>query len=473
MGRKKGKQKGYFSSKSKLAANLYEFHQHVHEAHQEFIRRPSSSINTSRGGAYAHGLSSNGISKISSKSNIPNGSSPSPTLLTNNNEQRRPLSLTMLRGILRERVFEDRERAANFRRQMMTASITDTNASRAKQDHQQISDSNQTKKKGWILVYNHREAMAGIDQRIDNICDTLLEEVAPKQQKNIPSLQKLCIQMLAVYLQQYIDACGEDYILERLRFLPSCAISALSVSCHEITDEMVYVLGKQTHVKELALCASPSTKYDEIITDDDNHNNNIGHPDRRSGTLFTDNGLLSLCSTHGQIMRSEKDNKCEFYPLDCWEEEEEYHGYDGMIQLIKKETNSLRRLELRNFQTRSASNFIAFLKCHPHITHLSLSHSFNAITGPEILLPNLDDNQDTDCQEKTILNVLVHLQVLDLSGCTWVHDDLLQSFFQRIRHYNLNMTLELIVVDRSYLTRCCNILSEMADSKPILCSEIP
>ena len=71
----------------------------------------------------------------------------------------------------------------------MTASIVNS-----RWQSQQVQENTVTKDEniGWTLIYDYREAMAGIDQQRDKVCEKLLENTVPKQ--NIPSLQLLCIQ---------------------------------------------------------------------------------------------------------------------------------------------------------------------------------------------------------------------------------------------------------------------------------------
>ena len=452
---KKGKQKGQYSTKAKNAAYLYDqlnqyttYHHHnSHDKHK---------INSNR-----------------SKNNE----------LTRFKSERGAVSLSILRGILREREIEERERDANYRRQLMTASINQNRKKLVNRDHddtQMINDSI-----GWTLTYNYREAMAGIEQPRYGICETLQLNIMPKQSlnDNAPSLQLLCIRKLAPFLQQYIDAFGEDYIIERLRLLPSNVISALSISCTEVTDQMVHVLGKQS-AEALVFCAplSSTTSY-EAHNDDDEY-----HDGARSTSNFTDNGLCSLISSLQNYNINDENNyksisDALFEPNEEIESWEEYQDHDEICSF--QNAKHLKRLELRNFQTNCGDIFIKYLKANPQITHLSISRSFNAISGPQVLF--LDDNDNYYHQEvedrnshgnMTLLNVLVNLQVLDLTHCQWVNFDLLQLFIQKILNQfsSSYISLELIVIDHccSYLIQKYEILNRMTgDKKPRICVKIP
>ena len=459
MGRKKGKQRGQYSSKARKAAYLNEFHQHVSDAHDE-LRRTSN---------WSNGCDKKNINK-NKKSE-----------LAKLRDERGPVSLSLLRGMLREHVIEGREREASYRRQMLAGNNDNWRQIEQRTKRKDFDDATI----GWILIYDYREAMAGIQQLEDSVCDKLLEDIVPKQ--NIPTLQQLCIQSLALHLQQYINACGEEYILNRLSLLPSSIISALSVSCRDVTDQMAYVMGKQSHVEALVLCAMSQThKSDEMKENETlNHGgticnrNEIHILNSRSNWNFTEDGLLSLIPSY---------NDEESITLDCWEENEIQD--DQIILSSNQQQKHLKRLELRNFQTESGGGtnsmncIIAFFQAHSHITHLSLCQSFNAISGPQLLL--LDENNDCyDPNQKTnnfndgttILSILENLQVLDLSGCTWVHFDLLRLFLQRmLNKKSYHMSLQLIVVDQccSYLNQGgCDILNRLTCGKPHLCTKVP
>lgn len=453
MGRKKGKQRGHYSSKAKKAAYVNEFHQHVSDAHDE-LRRTSHWSN----------------SHDSNNSN--NNNKYKKSELSKLRDERGPVSLSFLRGMLREHVIEGREREASYRRQMLSAG--NQNWRQIEQRNRKEYDENNI---GWILTYDYREAIAGIQQLKHSICDKLLEDTVPKQ--NIPTLQQLCIQSLAPHLQQYINACGEDYIIDRLSLLPSSIISALSVSCREVTDQMIYVMGKQSHVESLALCALKSdevNEYEKLNHDNtdctDSNTNEILALTSRSNCNFTENGLLSLISSH----TDDDDNSTT--TLDCWEEHQ--LSDEEIISPYEQQHKYLKRLELRNFQTNCIDTIFTFFQANAHITHLSLCQSFNAISGPQLLL--LDKNNDyynktTSDNEETILSILGKLQILDLSGCSWVHFDLLRVFLQRILNVeSYCISLQLIVVDQccSYLTQGgCDILNKLTCSKPRLCCNVP
>ena len=206
MGRKKGKQRGQYSSKAKKAQHVHELNQHVNDVQEWRNNKNNTSWHTKQ-----------------------------PTSqLEKFRKERSAVSVSILRGMIRERLYEDRERDAIYRRQMMTASIANRNTAASTARSNSINSFREVKKQptGWSLVYNHREALAGIEQpqNDDDIMSRIfmMDKKLPLSQKStqIASLQMSCIHTLAPFLQQYIDSCGEEYIMERLSLLPSHVITA-------------------------------------------------------------------------------------------------------------------------------------------------------------------------------------------------------------------------------------------------------
>mmetsp|Transcript_5373 Transcript_5373/g.6876 ORF Transcript_5373/g.6876 Transcript_5373/m.6876 type:complete len:469 (+) Transcript_5373:34-1440(+) len=463
MGRKKGKQRGQFSSKSKQAAHLVELHQDIRETHIHHGRKKSKNN-----------------SNISCNNN-------NSELAKFRNDKRNAVNLTQLRGLLRERLFEDRERDANIRRQMTITNLnSSTNTS---------ANNNGGKNReglhpvGWILTYNHQEAMAGIDQSNDLVHDILLRN------NNIgsnspPSLQCLCTQTMSVYLREYIISCGEEYVHDRLSLLPSNVIEALSSCCRDVTDQMAYVLGRHNHLESLVLCASSSNNSSE----ERNVRYNASEEEmlKNSNTLnrsendLTDTGILSLTKN---VMPCELSNSNDII---SWEDMDREDNYDSIYDadayghnIHNFQGHCLKRLEVRNFQTRNMGVFIRYLSHNPFLTHICLSKSFDELSGPNLLfcreLDEKEDCYDYDYNRKlyggNILRLLPNLQILDLSGCTWVHFDLLHAFLQYISYGESGHTsLEMILVNQccSYLTKSkCAELNTLTRNRPYVCMELP
>ena len=71
------------------------------------------------------------------------------------------------------------------------------------------------------------------------------------------------------------------------------------------------------------------------------------------------------------------------------------------------------------------------------------------------IIQNNNDCEDGDNDGK-IVDTLCNLQVLDLSGCSWVTSDILYSFIRRLNEGNSFITLELITVKG-----CCSLKNEV------------
>ena len=503
MGKKKGKQRGQYSTKAKNAAYQLEMYQYQHDHHY-----------------YATG-------KTNTTNTTPKTKIQNPELQKYCNEKRRnAVSLSVLRGMIRERLLEDRQRDANYRRHVsMNTNIFPSsnynsdgryNNPNAKIYNSDDACSNNEimmtdKMVGWILTYNHREAMAGIEQPKYDVWKSLQDfndDInCNSSHCNIvscdgvysdgSSLQLLCIKSLASHLQEYIDTCGEDYMIQQLSVLPSNIISSLSICCKNISDEIVYVLGTLINyhdVQGLVLNAAPVIPDASDFADSRKNcpctaatasKNDCSSPLSviRSKTSFTDNGLISLFhrnvhqleeSLLSSKLSSELDNWDDHYDLDHVRLTEN-HIPKGFMSSQNSINHSLKRFEIRNFQTDNAHTFLSFLQGNPSITHLSISQSFNAISGPRVLLFNDynfneeegEDGYEIKADKKTILNILENLQVLDLSYCKWVHYDLLHLFTQRIvKNQNLAslIPLELVVIGNCcpYLTQDeCDVLNHL------------
>ncbi len=108
MGKKKGKQSGSFGHKSKLAAYTLEINQCVSEHNLSSQQRKSGNV-------------------TSHQRNV--------STTVQKNEQRKLLRLNHLKGLIRDRVMEDRGRDADFRRSRMTASVNSLALSRRRRDN--------------------------------------------------------------------------------------------------------------------------------------------------------------------------------------------------------------------------------------------------------------------------------------------------------------------------------------------------
>ena len=456
MGRKKGKQRGQYSSKAKKAQHLTELNQHVNDTiHQE--------------GWQSHKRNSKSTSRTSE--------------LAKFQRERSAVSVSVLRGMIRERLFEDRERDAVYRRQIMTASITNQQQQGSRRMKRQLysaSGEKEHKPIGWSLLYDHREAMAGIEQpKDDDICAIFMSHHAEKKihyhfdsskvTSGIQSLQLSSIYALAPFIQQYIDSCGEEHMIERLSLLPSHVITALSICCRSATDQIIYIMTKQIHVEALVFQGySSSDNRNDNDADDMIHEYDM-KPDERSNQFVSGTGFYLFDHDKEYTMESAATST-----IDSWEEYQINEEKSGFGHYVPNQNDvrkkCLQRLELRNLQLKNTKRIISYLQQNPQLTHLCMSESFNAISGPQILFchdkemvqygtTSEDEGKDHyfDYDGITIVSFLEKLQFLDLSGCTWVNFDLLYLLLRRIRsqYESSHLSLEMIIVGR-----CCSYLTE-------------
>lgn len=428
MGRKKGKQGGQSGYKSKHAAIQSDINQIVSE-HRHYSTRKN-------GDAW------------SSVDNTKPLSSSRPRITANVNQ---------LRGLIRERVMEDRLRDANYRR-----ATANPPSRRIEEEDIKITEEITLMDPGWMIDYNHQEAMAGIEPR--------------KNEMSLCSLDTLSMRSLAPVLNEYIVACGCECIHERISTLPSHVISSLSVICKNVTDDTAYVLGSHTHIDRLVLNASPRDLYHSDDIEDDASANTTEE-------RLTTKGLLAMALLHAPSFIEEEGDSQQNVVIDSWEDVNLHQEYER-----SPDEWNLRRLELRNFNAETAIEFVGFLRQCSMLTHMSLGKSLNSITGPQVLLWNSLDNLDESSSgtmngcTKTLLDVLPRLKILDLSGCLWLHFDLLKLFLKRVMlqstqrngdscQKNTTVALEMIFVGGccKYLSRQCENLNKVTGRRPLVC----
>ncbi len=328
--------------------------------------------------------------------------------------------------------------------------------------------------------------MAGI-KHSSSLEEVIFKTDGKKQNRHaVPSLQTLAIQALSPILNDFVACLGKEYVHERLGSLPGYHISALSVITQNVNDDAAFVLGAHSHIEGLVL-NGPHNNYhvEEDYEDEESE---------RCGTSFSVKGLLSmLILTAGDkrelhqndafIEKYQNDNEV----VDCWEDLVEEAKIQDACMVQSAQTRSrLTRLELRNFNPNSVQDVIDFLLKLPQLTHLSLSGSFNAITGPQFLLWDASITAREDKEYASFLDLFSNLEILDLSGCQWLHFDLLRSFVVRLQKKKElrrnadnkavpGTSLKLICVggNDGYLNAHCGVLNEMLNSNPMICVGIP
>ena len=419
MGKKKGRQSGQFSSKSKRAAHWSE----LHEA--------ASDVRNTRNKAKA---------KVSSSSNsLSNGTRNGDT--TSLGTQRKVLtSMTRLKGLLRERLLEDRVLESNFRQQQWGRSRLNDVITIDENMEQQQECTNV----GWILSYQHREFLAGVR-------DFDTQKSSSTKVSVVPPLEELSLKGFASVLKDYVSYFGKDFMHQRLEYFPSDLLSSLSQQCHTINNDVAFVLGNHAHLERLVLSSSRlNNKHLPVVGCTSTTESHDQH-----SSCLTDEAFIPLIPKMVFQREEQEGNESNAPSHDV---EESWENLD-LNCISYQGCWKLERLEIRDYQATTIKHLRNFLCKCPRITHLSLSSSFNAISGPTILLTNNTEHYDCEDGDNdgTIVDTLCNLQVLDLSGCSWVTYDILYSFIRRLHNKgNSFVPLELINVKG-----CCSLTDEM------------
>ena len=125
----------------------------------------------------------------------------------------------------------------------------------------------------------------------------------------------LAIKSLASVMKDYVDACGVEYMHDRIGTLPRSSITLLSIHCRDINDDIAYILGRHCHVQDLVLhaCSNIDQEDDEIELE-----NKVVHGiecDWNTRTLSTA-GLLSLVNNISSSINQENEDEDI---LESWE----------------------------------------------------------------------------------------------------------------------------------------------------------
>jgi hypothetical protein len=386
MGRKKGKQHGEFGSKSMRAAHLSQIQSQIQDARLQ-LRERSTRGQKSEG--------QNNSNSAIYKSRIHVG---------------------VLRGLLMDRLIEDRDRDAMFRR-----AISNSSRPREPSSIQMMRNdsSNIISRTGWLISYNYKEALSGIEPT--------------NTKEKVPSLQELCIHVLAPNLQAYINACGKEYIRDCLSGLPASLITRLSIESKKINDDVAYVLGSHSHLMGLVLNANShnSSYYDEdyVCTTND------------SLSIYGLQQLNPCIEKHG-VPSSSKEIDWESLHEDI----ENVDTRSDNSQFRSYPIN-LERLELHDFHTNSVLEFLHVIKSLKHLSHLSISSCFDSITGLELLLG--------DGEKESLVDCIPNVHVLDFTMCDWLTYELLSKFAQVLNTKKSTLSLDIVSIQN-----CCESISE-------------
>ena len=308
-------------------------------------------------------------------------------------EERGTVSLTHLRGLLRDRQREDTMEYQQARRRQMTAGAgveSCKNKEHSTEGNDDSTCASRCHKPGWVL---YRDGGGG-----------------EKQMSNRPrTLQSLCVASLGPVLAEYLLAYGVDVLTSIFSTLPPNVLAELSVKvseCGGVDDELVQALGSHNHVDGLALHSAGPGK-------------------------MTAAGILSIvpraCTATEATTCTSDDEEI----ASSWEDTHQTLQIQGCCRMTK--------LELCNFQAAGMADdkddedadyeralkaeeemedaLLSLLRLCPRITHLSIAGSFQF--HPHRLF-------------QSIPALLPSLQVLDLSCCAWMDDATLLTFVRAI-----------------------------------------
>ena len=297
-------------------------------------------------------------------------------------EERGTVSLTHLRGLLRDRQREDTLEYQQARRRQMTASLRVGASNRKKEQSADENDAASLKRRepGWLLYHGEEESKS----------------------RYPATLQSLCVELLGPVIYEYLDAFGVDILSSIFSSLPSNVLKELSVKvseCKGVDDALVQALGSHSHVEALALHSATGPKR------------------------VTAAGILSIvprvCTGNNDV-----DERIQ----ESWEDTDQTLHIEGC--------SNIRRLELYNLQVHDDEEeedtdyeravkaeeefedaLVSLLSRCGRITHLSLGASFRS--HPHRLFQSLP-------------TLVPSLQVLDLNSCIWMDDTVLMSLLRAI-----------------------------------------
>lgn len=299
-------------------------------------------------------------------------------------EERGTVTLTHLRGLLRDRQREDTLEYQQARRRQMTASLRVEASNRKKEQSADKNDTASPKRRepGWLLYHG--------------------EEESKGRSPGPPTLQSLCVASLGPVISEYLDAFGVDILSSIFSSLPSNVLKDLSIKvseCKGVDDALVQALGSHSHVEALALHSATGPKR------------------------VTAAGILSIVP---RVCTGNKDDVDE--SIESWEDADQTLHIEGCFRIRKLE---LCNLQVPGFSEDEDTDYERAVRAEEEmqdavksllnrcgrITHLSLGASFRS--HPHRLFQSLP-------------TLVPSLQCLDLSSCVWMDDAVLMSLLRAI-----------------------------------------
>ena len=451
MGRKKGKQCGGFTSKALRAAYSTELKKNICEAKNNFSHRENN--NCYENHHYGH----------RSVDSTKRSSHDISAYRSSDQFGRRNTSRVVnhLRGLLMDRRMEDlsQDREIRLRRQTERKSTN-----HLKTDNTITMSSDQRSKfAGWIHYYKDveeikRENMLKWSKKrfsksakggkkifatypihLRNQTDT----EAPHS-SSFPSLQSLCIKVLAPSLPQYIEQLGPSTVHSVLATLSSQTLTSLSVLVSCTTREIVRVIGNHSHLDRLTLQCGSFKGGNEIDSQDSIEKAILDLVPKVSNEKEQDEmkeHVLNLNQTKISINQHNQDQD------QSWEDMLDNQNYDDTYYFHKLSTDgcfNLTRFEIIGATNISSAAIFTFLQKCSKIIHLSLQSSLKRHTGIDVLFH----------PKKGILGYDTHFfkigQVLDLSFCDWLTDEILIQFLERIKFLSSDVKAKQGLCDESH-----------------------
>lgn len=324
-------------------------------------------------------------------SSIPrNRPTKSSAVATASKERPRFAGLSQLKGLIRERQSHEQYELLERRRRQGFV---------PRPKEEQTSAQEQSKvphhPPGWLLNYNegsysHSYTASRSIQNTEHIHEFDKSPPTSVPIRVIQPLHSSCLDTLADYLPDYLDALGMHELHDSLALLPSDVLAELSIIVskrHGMNNRLAFCLGAHAHVQALSFHAA--IHKDETLGND---------------------GILSLVPT---MPSSQKIIQASQH--DTWEELIDRNEDDIGCDLLQLEGVSmkLRRLELVNCSLVTFDAIEQLLSKCSWITHLSLAGSLTE-DGVEVLVK--------------LPQWLPALQVLDLTNCVWVTSEALYDF---------------------------------------------
>ena len=486
MGRKKGKQCGYFHSKKLNAEHNRNLYDNALEANS--FRNPVSTGSLGNGLGYSagrwdtNGRSCNGDKWSSIFANRSSDRLTTPRSSGARYNQSATRGLAHLRHLLEDRRTEDRLHDRQFRLAIQRSRARDSNynnITRSERVGTSVSGVNQSiQGDSTVLTYEPGWMISQSDQ-IDVVGN---QQHAPSR---VPSLQILSAKSLGPLLPMYVAACGHDVIGECLKSASPSVLAQLSISLakssmeHDQDDESIMYAATDGVIKALvysgvatALVLKGAPLEQTYSFQSNKEREDIEESDNIDTRWLSNEGLLALCP---RLLPQALSNNAY---NDDWE------TLDVDLDLTARMAGCfhLKQLELVDIPlcSESMQGGISLgalrhvLQSCPGITHLGLSGCFyncaDMISGtatedvniflcgtnsisPTPTRSNNDhqvstssttnkasqyDNDYEDASDhiydiKGVRQLVPDLQMLDISRCCWVTPTMLFRFLLQCR----------------------------------------